>query len=76
MKGIGLSDKYFKYIYYNGPEDHTGRTYVDYTILNPNFIGPLNLMEAMENELSQILSEQIKFEIDKEILNSISTTYK
>ena len=69
-------DNYFKYFYFYGPEDHTGRTYTDYTILNPNFIGPLNLMEAMENELSGILAQQIKVEINKEVLKSISKTHK
>ena len=60
-----------KFIEYTVPEDHTGRNFVKIKILNEDFIGPLNKIEYDTEELYNYLAEEIRKEIDNEILSSI-----
>lgn len=69
-------EKYFKYTYRVGPEDHTGRYFAEYALPNPDFIGPLCYMEYLEQEWSNIMAEEIEKEINKEILKTIFDYHK
>jgi len=69
-------EKYFKYDYHSGPEDHTERNYIEYTTLSSSFIGPFTLKETMIDNLSNILRDEIYKEFTREFLRSITKTDK